>query len=118
MGSSSALHPAARTPICPACGCLLVRLGVTRDDGPKRVHDGHEYRLCCDGCADVFDTDPDHLLAEIRDVVVCPACLAEKHIAHTVELEHEGAVVRLCRCPGCADAFRTDPGELLEKLHS
>jgi hypothetical protein len=48
--------------------------------------------------------------------VVCPSCLAEKDISRTVELEHEGGVVRLCRCPGCAEAFKKDPDRLLQRL--
>jgi hypothetical protein len=33
-----------------------------------------------------------------------------------VPLQHEGAVVRLCRCPHCAEAFRNDPDRLLGRL--
>ena len=109
-------HPRTRTPICPACGCSLVRLRVTPESAATLVHKGEELRFCCDGCAAVFSHNPDQLLDEISDVVVCPGCLAEKHIAHTVELQHEGAVVRLCRCPGCAEAFRNDPDRLLGRL--
>ena len=110
------LHPAAKTAICPACGCSLVRLGVDRDKATKRIYKGEELHFCCDGCTGVFDQSPQQLLAEIRDVVVCPSCLAEKHISHTVELEYEGGSVRFCRCPGCAEAFKQDPGRLLERL--
>jgi hypothetical protein len=110
------LHPAAQTPICPACGCSLARLRVPRDTAATRLHQGREHLLCCEGCAGVFDEDPDRFLAEIRDIVVCPSCLAEKDISRTVELEHEGGVVRLCRCPGCAEAFKKDPDRLLQRL--
>jgi YHS domain-containing protein len=110
------LHPAAKTPICPACGCSLARLRVDRDKATKQVYNGEELYFCCDGCAGVFRENPDQLLAEIRDVVVCPSCLAEKHISHTVELEHEGASVWFCRCPQCAEAFRSDPERLLGRL--
>jgi hypothetical protein len=48
--------------------------------------------------------------------VVCPSCLGEKHISQAVELEHEGAAVRLCRCPHCAEAFKKDPDRLLQRL--
>jgi hypothetical protein len=112
----AALHPAARTPICPACGCSLVRLRVERNKAPKIVRNGDELRFCCDDCADVFAQTPDRLLAQIRDVVVCPSCLAEKHISHTLELEHEGWSVRLCHCPHCAEAFSNDPDRLLRRL--
>jgi hypothetical protein len=33
-----------------------------------------------------------------------------------VELQYDGATVRLCRCPGCAEAFRNDPDRLFERL--
>jgi hypothetical protein len=110
------LDPRARTAICPACGCSLVRLRVDQEKAVKVVHEGEELHACCDGCASVFAENPDRLLAEIRDVVVCPGCLAEKHVAHTVELDYEGASVRFCRCPHCAEPFRSDPDRLLERL--
>jgi YHS domain-containing protein len=111
-----ALHPAALTPICPGCGCSLVRLKVKRDRAASLVHNGEEHLFCCEGCVEVFRESPDRFLEEIHDVVVCPGCLAEKHISQTVELEHEGAVVRLCRCPHCAEAFKRDPNRLLQRV--
>jgi YHS domain-containing protein len=112
----AALHPDAITPICPACGCSLVRLRVDRNKAVKLVYKGEELRFCCDDCAGVFAQTPDRLLAQIRDVVVCPSCLAEKHISHAFELKHEGSSVRLCRCPHCGEAFRHDPDRLLRRL--
>jgi hypothetical protein len=72
-------------------------------------YEGGTLRFCCEGCLRVFNEDPERLLSEIRDVVVCPSCLAEKNISQTVALDYEGAVVRLCRCPHCAESFSRDP---------
>ena len=76
--------------LCPTCGCSLVRLGVSRENAARAEHDGAEYLFCCEGCRELFGSDPERYLAEIRDVVVCPSCLAEKPIAVTVAIEHNG----------------------------
>ena len=31
-----------KTPICPTCGCSLVRLGISNDLAPTYSHDGKE----------------------------------------------------------------------------
>lgn len=116
MSTGSELHPAARTAVCPGCGCSLARLGIDRDQAVTFDYEGGTLRFCCEGCLGVFNEDPERVLAEIRDVVVCPSCLGEKHISRTAALEHEGAVVMLCRCPRCAEAFRNDPERLLQRL--
>jgi YHS domain-containing protein len=102
--------------LCPTCGCSLVRLGVSRDKAARADHAGAEYFFCCEGCRELFAADADRYLAEIRDVVVCPACLGEKPIAVTVAVEHNGTTVHLCRCPGCSNRFRADPEGLLARL--
>lgn len=102
--------------ICPTCSCSLVRLGVDVATAPVELHDGAEHRFCCQGCAKAFRADPDSYLAEIADWVVCPVCLGEKPRAMTVATEHNGAEVRLCRCPGCLTAFHERPDELLARL--
>jgi YHS domain-containing protein len=105
-----------KSPICPTCGCSLVRLGVSRQEAVRAEHEGAEYLFCCEGCRDLFGSDPDRYLAEIRDVVVCPVCLGEKPIDVTVAIEHNGTSVQLCRCPGCSNRFRADPDGLLARL--
>lgn len=104
------------TPICPSCGCSLVRLGVDLAAAKKYEYGGTAYSFCCQGCLDIFVTGPEKYLQEIADVMVCPTCLAEKHIAHTVALEHDGETVYFCRCPGCRTAFQRDPERLLRRL--
>ena len=105
-----------RTPICPTCGCSLARLGVSRGSAAPGRYGGIEYLFCCEGCRETFATDPERYLAQIRDVVVCPACLAEKPKAVMVAVEHEGTIVYFCGCPGCFTAFRRDPGRVLAQL--
>lgn len=102
--------------LCPTCSCSLVRLGVELSTAPVMVHEGREYRFCCQGCADVFKSDPDRYVAEIADWVVCPVCLGEKPRSVTVGTEHDGVEVRLCRCPGCLTEFKKRPDELLARL--
>jgi hypothetical protein len=104
------------TPICPTCGCSLVRLGIARVDATVRTHDGRELLFCCGGCADRFEVAPERYLDEVRDWVVCPACLAEKPTSMTVAIAHDGETVHLCRCPGCLEAFRANSDALLGRL--
>lgn len=105
-----------QTPICPSCGCSLVRLGLQGPDGVRYQHAGREYRFCCGGCLEIFVTNPEKYIEEIRDLIVCPSCLAEKPLALSVAVEHEGSTVHFCRCPHCLDAFQKDPGRLLQRL--
>ena len=105
-----------RTPICPSCGCSLVRLGLKDEDAARYRYADIEYRFCCQGCVDLFTTDPERYLDEIRDVIVCPSCLAEKPLASTVSFEHEGSAIHFCRCPHCLQDFKNDPQRLLRRL--
>jgi len=105
-----------RSVLCPTCGCSLVRLGVTREQAIHAAHDRTLYFFCCAGCADTFRTDPDHYLARIADVVVCPVCLGEKPVAMTVTIEHAGRTVHFCECPYCLDNFTNDPDNCLSRL--
>ena len=66
------------TQICPTCGCSLVRLGVGKDKAVAHHHRDKNYHFCCQGCVEVFITDPSKYLQETKDLIVCPTCLAEK----------------------------------------
>jgi YHS domain-containing protein len=105
-----------KSPICPACGCSLVRLRIRLSDAVPVVHNDSIYHVCCSGCAEVFSQDPDRYLDEIKDTLVCPSCLAEKQPEQTVTIEHDGQVIHLCRCPHCREAFEKEPVRLLERL--
>ncbi len=105
-----------RTPICPTCGCSLARLGVRREDAARDGYEGNEYLFFCEGCRETFATDAERYLAQIREVVVCPACLAEKPRAVMVAVEYGETTVHFCGCPGCFNEFRRDPEGVLARL--
>ena len=89
-----------RTALCPTCGCALARLGISREAAAIAYHHGDEYLFCCQGCREAFASDAERYLAQIRDVVVCPGCLAEKPAAVMVPLRVPGDGPPLLRLPG------------------
>jgi YHS domain-containing protein len=105
-----------QTSICPTCGCSLVRLGISKDEAVSYHHDGEECRFCCEGCVEVFVTDPEKYLWEVSTLAVCPVCLGEKPLETTVELEHAGTTLRFCRCPHCIEVFNKNPEHYLNQL--
>ncbi len=82
-----------KTLICPTCGCSLVRLGISKDKATPYTYNDEEYYFCCQGCADIFVTDPDKYLQELSELIVCPVCLAEKPKDVAVKLEIAGQEV-------------------------
>ncbi|WP_422343425.1 hypothetical protein [Parasphingorhabdus sp.] len=102
--------------ICPTCGCSLVRLGITDDHAAQAIYNEIVYFFCCQGCADIFQKHPKRFVEEVRDIHVCPACLAEKPTAYTVPVLHNGQEIRFCRCPHCAEVFAKDPDFYLDRL--
>jgi YHS domain-containing protein len=105
-----------KTLICRTCGCSLVRLGISSADASKRRHDGEEHFFCCQGCADLFATDPERYLAETSDLIVCPTCLAEKPMKWAVTLTISGQDTHFCRCPYCAEVFQKNPDFYVQRL--
>lgn len=105
-----------KTPICPTCGCSLVRLGVDKKNAIMRKYRNKEYLFCCDGCAVLFDKDPENTLLETNDLVVCPSCLAEKPKNQTVALNHNGKTVYFCKCPYCMSVFEENPEYYIKRL--
>ena len=81
-----------KTIICPTCNCSLVRLGIQPDKAATYSHNGEKLYFCCQGCADLFSTstDPQKYLDEIKNLTVCPTCLAEKPPEMAVKLEISG----------------------------
>jgi len=104
------------TPICPTCGCSLVRLGIKKGKSVIHRHDGEHYHFCCQGCVDVFITDPQKHLQETNDLIVCPTCLAEKPLKYTVKMEIDKREVYFCRCPYCAELFKKNPDFYINRL--
>lgn len=105
-----------KTPICPTCGCSLVRLGIGMKDAPAHSHDNEEYYFCCDGCVDQFITDPRKYLRETGGLIVCPVCLTEKPLDLTTKLEFEGDEIHFCRCPLCLAEFNKNPEYYINRL--
>lgn len=104
------------TPVCPSCGCSLVRLGITEEKRVSKIYKEKEYLFCCEACVDLFVSDAESLLNETGDLVVCPSCLAEKPIGQTVELDYNGKKIHFCRCPHCIDVFQKDPEYFIKRL--
>ena len=104
------------TLICSTCGCSLVRLGVSKEDSVVHHHNGENYRFCCQGCVDVFITDPEKYLQETNDLIVCPTCLAEKPQQWSATFKYAGQEVHFCRCPYCAEVFQKNPDFYIARL--
>jgi YHS domain-containing protein len=105
-----------KTPICPACGCSLVRLGSTQEKEVIHQYQEKNYWFCCEGCLELFKTNPEQLSKETSDLTVCPVCLAEEPIDTTVELVFNGTVLNFCRCPHCLDGFNQDQDYFIKRL--
>jgi len=104
------------TPICPACGCSLVRLGITQEKAISQLDQDKQYWFCCDGCLDLFKNDPQQCLNETSELVVCPVCLAQKTINTTVEHVFNGMLFNFCRCPHCLNVFNQDQDYFVKRL--
>ena len=105
-----------KTPICPRCGCSLVRLGVSKDKAATYSYKGEEYLFCCQQCADMFATDPEQHLQRTKDMVVCPTCLGEKLPASAFTFGHAGEEVHYCGSPSCQEGFQKDPSFYIKRL--
>jgi YHS domain-containing protein len=105
-----------KTPICPTCGCSLVRLGITREKAVMQKYQGMEYSFCCEGCARMFKENPEALLEETNSLIVCPSCLAEKPVSHTVAINYEGEKLHFCKCPHCISVFQENPDYYMKRL--
>ena len=102
--------------ICRTCGCSLVRLGISKEQAVAYTHNGEEHHFCCQGCTDLFISDPLKYLDETSNLIVCPSCLAEKPPDVAVKLEIAGQEIYFCRCPYCADVFQKDPDFYIKRL--
>ena len=105
-----------KTLICPTCGCSLVRLGVSKENAVAHSHDGKEYRFCCQGCVDLFITDPEKYIQETDELIVCPTCLAEKPLKSAVALKFGQHELHFCRCPHCVELFEKNPDFYINRL--
>ena len=105
-----------KSKICPTCGCSLVRLGIKDKSATKRTFKGESFSFCCSGCSKIFDKNPIKYIDEIKDVIVCPICLAEKNVAQTIAVKYKNNVTPFCRCPHCISTFEEKPEYYLDRL--
>lgn len=105
-----------KTPICPSCGCSLVRLKIGLNSAKHTQFNGQDYYFCCQGCLDLFMSNPQFYVDEIRDMIVCPSCLAEKPKEQSVRRVINAQEVYFCRCPTCIDAFEKRPDFFIDRL--
>lgn len=115
----------------PVCGMQV----ETAHAPASTVHDGRRVYFCSQHCEERFVADPGRYLAAAPDSErpedvedVDPAGLQRSTVDLTVldpvcgmtvdpdgaaaQVEHRGLTVSFC-CPGCADAFRSDPDRYL-----
>jgi len=104
------------TLICLTCGCSLVRLGISKDQAAVYRHNSKDYHFCCQGCVDLFTTNPQKHLQETKDLIVCPTCLAEEPPQSTVKMKISGQDVHFCRCPYCTEVFQKNPDFYTKRL--
>ena len=104
------------TLICPTCGCSLVRLGVGKEKATPYGYNNEDYFFCCQGCVDLFTTDPQKFLRETNDLIVCPTCLAEKPLSTAVKLQIVEQDVYFCHCPYCLEVFQKAPEFYIKRL--
>ncbi|MEO1882305.1 MAG: YHS domain-containing protein [Methyloprofundus sp.] len=105
-----------QTPICPCCGCSLVRLGISQKMAVSLHYQQKLYWFCCDGCLKLFNSNPEKCLNETSELVVCPVCLAEKPVNMTVEHIFNGTLFNFCHCPHCLDVFNQDQDYFTKRL--
>ncbi len=105
-----------KTPICPTCGCSLVRLGISTELSTFHSHHREDYQFCCQGCVDLFITHPEKYLLETSDLIVCPVCLAEKPMRWAAKLRIGEQDVYFCRCPHCQELFKKNSGFYIKRL--
>ena len=105
-----------KTLICRTCGCSLVRLGISKENSVAHRYKDEEYRFCCQGCVDLFITDPGAYLRETNNLIVCPTCLAEKPVKWAAKMKIGQQEVHFCRCPYCAEVFEKNPDFYIKRL--
>lgn len=105
-----------KTNICPTCGCSLVRLGINPQEAISTIVSDNKYYFCCEGCLEVFLTNPAQFIKEVENIHVCPVCLAEKITAYTIIVTYQDLTLHFCRCPFCEETFRKTPDYFINRL--
>ncbi len=93
-----------------------MRLGVSKEKAVSYSYSGEELLFCCKGCIELFTAEPKKYLKEMKDLIVCPTCLAEKPLRQAMTVKIAGEKVYFCRCPHCVEVFQKDPDFYAERL--
>lgn len=104
------------TPVCPGCLSSLVRLGMHKSTGVAHNYRGREYYFCSRDCVDVFESNPERSLQELKDLIVCPVCLGERYIRSARLAAVAGSIYYTCRAPRCQEYFQEAPDFYLKRL--
>lgn len=104
------------TPVCPGCLSSLVRLGMHKATGVAHNYRGREYYFCSRGCVDVFESNPERSLQELKDLIVCPVCLGERYSRSAQLAAVERSIYYTCRAPRCQEYFQEAPDFYLKRL--
>jgi len=103
--------------ICPTCSCSLVRLGIKSSDDLTINYQRKTYFFCCIGCLELFKENAEQFIEEIKDLVICPVCLAEKQKSQAVSITYDEESLFFCRCPYCLDEFNKKPQYYVDRLN-
>ena len=95
---------------------MAARLGVSGDNSVSYSYGGEEFLFCCKRCVELFTAEPKKYLEEMKDLIVCPTCLAEKPLRQAMTVKIAGAEVYFCRCPHCAEVFQKNPDFYIKRL--
>ncbi len=83
-------------------------------------HEGRRIHVCCPGCIEAVQADPDGAVAALAErgeaprQALCPV-RKENPVDAEHSVDHEGQRVFLCG-PGCVEAVQADPDAALETL--
>lgn len=103
--------------ICPTCGCSLVRLGIKSTPRLSIKYKDQDYFFCCEGCIEQFQNNEEKYIAEIKNLIICPVCLAEKPENQVVSILYNERHFLFCRCPQCVLEFNKNPGYFIDRLN-
>lgn len=100
---------------CPVTGQKLTAMGGPID----YTHDGQALKLCCKGCIEKFEAEPQQYLKKIDEMIAekelaryplenCPVTGGKLGMmGEPVNHQHQGRLVRFC-CQGCVEKFASD----------
>lgn len=108
---------------CPVSGKAI----ATEGEAISAVHEGREYRFCCNGCPGKLKSDPASVVEKVNAKLIekqkanypTDVCPVSEHklgeMGDPISLIHGDQLVQLC-CDGCKKAYDEDPGKIAAKI--